>query len=122
MKRSQKPGARKILTAGTPRSNRAPPRRSIVNRSLLGVSMRREELNRAIRHGLTVIVMTITIMVVAYGSQSPSTQFRTGADGKAGATTSRRKQAPRRTRISRTSIVTSTRPTSWAPPTRWRSA
>lgn len=45
--------------------------------------MRREDLKRAIGHGLTVIVITIAVTVAAYGSQSPSTQFRPGADGKA---------------------------------------
>ena len=45
--------------------------------------MRREELKRAITHAITVIVITITITAVAHGRQAPSTQLRTGADGKA---------------------------------------
>ena len=44
--------------------------------------MRREELKRAILHGLTVIVMAIMISASAYSRQSPATQLRTGADTK----------------------------------------
>jgi protein involved in polysaccharide export with SLBB domain len=39
--------------------------------------MRREELNRAIRRGLSAIVMAVAIAAAAYGQQAPSTQFRT---------------------------------------------
>ncbi len=45
--------------------------------------MIREEFKRAMRHGLTVIMMTIMIAAAADGRQSQSTQFRTGNDAKA---------------------------------------
>jgi polysaccharide export outer membrane protein len=44
--------------------------------------MRREELNKAIRHGLAAFVVAIAVSAACYGQQSPSTQFRTADDTK----------------------------------------